>query len=47
MMMERLDTFDRDEWWAVARILNPDLSRAEFDRQWEEFQVLKATKGRH
>jgi len=41
---ERLTTLDIDEWWSVARKLNPRLTREEFDRQWEEFQREKTRR---
>jgi hypothetical protein len=36
--MTRLDEFDKDEWFDVMRRIRPDLSRAEFDEQWRQFQ---------
>jgi hypothetical protein len=42
LALMRLDEFDRLEWWDVARRVNPRITWAEFLRQWEEFQRLKA-----
>jgi len=41
----RLDELDADEWFAVARKANPELTREEFDEQWAAFQSLKRRKG--
>jgi hypothetical protein len=38
----RLDEFNRDEWYDVARILRPDWTEEDFDREWKEFQAAKA-----
>lgn len=43
----RLDELDREEFWDIARRLNPDLSREQYDRDWEEFQALKVARKRH
>lgn len=40
-----LNEMDRDEMWDVARLINPDLTEEEFERDWQEFLVLKAKKG--
>jgi len=40
----RLDQFDKDEWRAVARKLQPDWTDADFDREWAEFQRAKASR---
>ena len=41
-LVERLDEFDADEWFDVARKFNPTLSRTEFDDTWQRFQREKA-----
>lgn len=28
-------TFTKDEWYDVAREINPETTREEFDRQWD------------
>jgi len=40
----RLDSFDQEEWWEVARILAPSMTREAFDLAWYEFQELKRKK---
>lgn len=42
--MTRLDQFDKIEWRDVARLLRPDITDAEFDQMWAEFQRMKARK---
>lgn len=42
----RLDEFDADEWFEVALVNRPDLTREAFDAEWAEFQALKARKAR-
>lgn len=37
----RLDEFDADEWFDMARGINPKLTREEFDRQWAAFAAEK------
>jgi hypothetical protein len=37
-----LAEYDADEWWDFYRIFKPDATREEFDRDWAEFQRLKA-----
>jgi hypothetical protein len=40
----RLNELDREEFWDVARKLNPQLSREDFDQQWDHFQQDKAAR---
>jgi hypothetical protein len=42
----RLDEFDREEWWDVARKLRPDWTREQFDAEWDDFQRSKAERQR-
>jgi hypothetical protein len=37
----RLDEFDKNEWRDVARRLKPDMTDAQFDEAWDEFQADK------
>ena len=46
-MTERLNELDREEFWDVARRLNPDICWEEFERDWKEFQALKAERTLH
>lgn len=39
----RLDEYDREEWYDVARRLKP-LTREEFDEMWAEFCAMKDAK---
>ena len=32
---------DRDKFFDVARELKPDITRAEFEEEWENFQAFK------
>lgn len=43
----RLDEYDADEWFDVARMFNPELRREEFDVMWAEFERLKLEKEMH
>jgi hypothetical protein len=43
----RLDEYDADEWYDLARTFKPDLSREEFDVKWAEFETLKRAKIEH
>jgi hypothetical protein len=43
-MTVRLDEFNADEWFDVAKKFKPRLSREEFDRDWAEFQREKAER---
>ena len=36
--------FDKDEWFDVARKFKPELTREEFEAEWEEFQRQKAAR---
>jgi hypothetical protein len=40
----RLNELDRDEFWDVARKINPHLSREDFDQLWDQFQQDKAAR---
>jgi hypothetical protein len=40
----RLDEYDKEEWWDVARRLNADITREEYEQQWAEFVALKKGK---
>lgn len=33
---------DKNEWYDVYRIFRPQATREEFEREWQEFQQLKA-----
>lgn len=37
----RLDEFDKDEWFDVARRLKPGLSREDYEGMWEDFMAAK------
>lgn len=37
----RLDELDREEWWEVARQVDPTISREQFEADWAEFCRLK------
>lgn len=39
-----LNELDKEEWWDVARRVRPDITREEYDRMWEEFQVEKEAR---
>lgn len=47
-MTERLDEFDKEEWWDVmreaVRSLGGTLSRDEYEKQWSEFCEMKRRK---
>lgn len=38
----RLDEFTKDEWFSVARVLKPGLSREEYEKMWADFVKEKA-----
>jgi hypothetical protein len=40
----RMNELDRDEFWDVARKLNPQISREDFDQLWDQFQRDKAAR---
>jgi hypothetical protein len=40
----KLNEFDADEWFDVARSLRPELTREEFDKAWAGFVELKRQK---
>ena len=42
----RLDCYDKEEWWDVARRVNPNITREEYDRQWDEFVQMKLERQR-
>jgi hypothetical protein len=37
----RLDEFDKDEWWDVARMARPELTREQYDEMWDDFLEMK------
>lgn len=37
----RLNELDKDEFWDVIHHLKPELTRAEYDSYWDEFQARK------
>ena len=37
----RLDEFDKTEWQDVARLLRPDWTDEDFEREWEAFVEWK------
>ena len=39
--LDRLDQFNKQEWFDVARSLRPDLSDQELDAMWDEFIAEK------
>lgn len=43
----RLDEFDREEWWDVCRRVRPDITRAEYDLMWDDFQARKRARKAH
>jgi hypothetical protein len=38
----RLDEYDEIEWRAVARQLRPDWTDEDLQREWRDFQAMKA-----
>lgn len=42
----RLDEYDADEWFDIGRAIKPSYTRAEFDKDWAEFQAIKREHGR-
>lgn len=40
----RLDEYDADEWFDLARGINPEVTREEFDRQWAAFVAEKTRR---
>lgn len=40
----RLDEFDVNEWWDVARECKPDITREEFQQLWDDYHKEKAKK---
>lgn len=44
--VQRLDEYTREEWWDVARLCNPSLTRAEFDLMWSQFLDERAERER-
>jgi hypothetical protein len=40
----RLNEFDKTEWFVISRAINPDITEAEFEIEWKEFQRLKKAK---
>lgn len=39
-----LNEFDKTEWRDVARKFRPDWTDEDFDREWAEFQAMKAKR---
>ena len=40
----RLNEFDKEEWWEIAREVRPAYTREEFERDWVEFLEMKKQK---
>lgn len=40
----QLNLIGKDHWWDVAREINPQLDREQFDKDWAEFTELKKRK---
>lgn len=38
---------DREQWWLVAQQARPELTRAEFDLQWCEFEADRSKRHRY
>lgn len=43
-MTEPLNEYDKVEWLDIARMFMPDITEAQFDEMWAEFQAKKAQK---
>ena len=41
MPPESLHELDRDEFFDAVRVLKPDLTREEYEIEWEMFQLFK------
>ena len=41
----RLDEFDKTEWRDVARLLRPDWTDEDLDREWADFLEFKRLRG--
>lgn len=39
-----LNEFEKEEWRDVARLFRPDWTEEDFDREWIEFQTMKAER---
>lgn len=42
--LEPLNLLDRDEFWDVCKSVRPDITREQFETDWDEFQDLKAQR---
>lgn len=42
--VDALNAFDREEWWDICRSVRPDITRDQFEIDWQEFLALKKTK---
>lgn len=42
----RLDCYDKEEWWDVCRRVRPDMTREQYDKDWDEFVKTKAERER-
>lgn len=40
----RLDELNREEWWEVAKRIDPNMTREQFDADWEEFCRMKKAR---
>lgn len=38
----KLNEFDKNEWWDVCRVMNPVITREEYEVLWAGFVALKA-----
>ena len=39
-----LNEFDKEDWWDVAQEANPSYTREQYEKDWAEFQAMKAKK---
>ncbi len=42
---ERLDEFDKEEWFLVCKKIKPELTRKKYDKLWEIFTERKQKRG--
>jgi hypothetical protein len=40
----QINHLDKEEWWDVARSIDPTISRQQFEADWAEFLKMKAAK---
>lgn len=45
--LPRLEDLTQDEFWDLARMVKPGLTREEFDQDWAEFRRWKARRALH